>query len=74
MVWCQPEQQLARLMERGMSEAEAGRRMAAQMPVEEKLAMATEKIDGSGTMEETRRQVGEMVERVRGRRKEAKRR
>jgi dephospho-CoA kinase len=54
---CLPEQQLARLMERGLSEIEAGKRIAAQMPVAAKLALATERIDCSGPPEETRRQV-----------------
>jgi dephospho-CoA kinase len=57
VVWCMPEQQITRLIERGVSEAEARRRIAAQMPVAEKLALAAEKIDGSGSFEETRRQV-----------------
>jgi dephospho-CoA kinase len=57
VAWCLPEQQLARLKERGMSEAEARQRIAMQMPVEEKLSLAAEKIDCSGSMEETRRQI-----------------
>ena len=65
VAWCLPEQQLARLMERGMSEAEARKRMAAQMPVEEKLALATDKVDCSGSREETRRQVAELAEKLR---------
>lgn len=58
VAWCLPEQQLARLMERGLSEIEAGKRIAAQMPVAAKLALATERIDCSGSLEETLRQVG----------------
>jgi dephospho-CoA kinase len=57
VVVCEPEQQLERLRARGMSEGDAKRRIAAQMPVAEKLRHATEKIDCSGTMEETREQV-----------------
>ena len=57
VVFCQPQQQLERLLARGMSEADAKRRIAAQMPVEEKLRHATEKIDCSGAMEVTREQV-----------------
>ena len=57
VAWCTPEQQLERLLARGLSETEARRRMAAQLPVEEKLRLATEKIDCSGSLEETRRQV-----------------
>jgi dephospho-CoA kinase len=65
VAWCRPEQQLARLIRRGMTEAEAKMRMAAQMPVEEKLALATAKIDCSGTLEETRRQVDELATKLR---------
>jgi dephospho-CoA kinase len=57
VVWCKPEQQLERLLARGLSETEARRRMAAQLVVEEKLRLATEKIDCSGSLEETRLQV-----------------
>ena len=57
VAWCRPEQQLERLAARGLGENEARRRIAAQMPVEEKLRYATEKIDCSGTLEQTRRQV-----------------
>jgi dephospho-CoA kinase len=65
VAWCRPEQQLERLMARGLSEVEARRRIAAQMPAEEKLKYATEKIDCSGSLEETRRQVGELAEKLR---------
>jgi dephospho-CoA kinase len=65
VAWCLPEQQLARLMERGMSETEARRRMAMQMPVEIRLALAAEKIDCSGSMEETRCQVHALAARLR---------
>ena len=67
MVFCRPEQQLERLRARGMSEADAKRRIAAQMPIEEKLRQATEKIDCSGTMEETREQVRVLAVKLRGR-------
>jgi dephospho-CoA kinase len=65
VAWCRPEQQMVRLLVRGLSEVEARRRIAVQMTVEEKLKYATEKIDCSGTLEETRRQVGELAERLR---------
>ena len=61
VVWCRPEQQMERLIARGMTEKEARARIGAQMPVEEKLKLATYRIDCSGTMEETRRQVGELA-------------
>jgi len=65
VAWCLPEQQLARLMERGMSEADARQRMAMQMPVHEKLDLAEEKIDCSGSREETWRQVDALAARLR---------
>lgn len=67
VAFCRPEQQLERLLARGMSEVEAKRRIAAQMPVEEKLRHATEKIDCSGTMEETREQVRVLAAKLRRR-------
>jgi dephospho-CoA kinase len=65
VAWCTPEQQIERLLARGLSEQESRRRIAAQMPAEEKLNYATEKIDCSGTLEETRRQVKELAARLR---------
>jgi len=65
VAWCKPEQQLERLVARGLSEAEARRRIAAQLPVEEKLRLATEKIDCSGSLEETRRQVEALAAKLR---------
>src|SRR6266705_1525434 len=56
VTWCKPEQQLERLLARGFSAEEARRRIAAQMPVEEKLRYATERIDCSGTLKEIRKQ------------------
>ena len=57
VAWCTPEQQLERLRARGMSETEARRRIAAQLPIEEKLKRATHTINCSGTLEQTRAQV-----------------
>jgi dephospho-CoA kinase len=65
VAWCKPEQQLERLLARGLSEDEARRRIAAQLPVEEKLRLATEKIDCSGSLEETRRQVTALAVKLR---------
>jgi len=65
VTWCLPEQQRARLIERGLSEAEARQRIAMQMPVAEKMALATEKIDCSGCMEETQRQVDALAAKLR---------
>lgn len=55
--WCRPEQQLERMLERGLTEDEAKQRIAAQMPNEEKLKLADATIDCSGTIEETERLV-----------------
>ena len=65
VAWCHPEQQFQRLLARGLSEAEARRRIGAQLPVEEKLLLATEKIDCSGSLEETRRQVEALAAKLR---------
>lgn len=65
VTWCRPEQQLERMRARGMSEEEARRRVAAQMPVDQKLVQATEKIDCSGTLDDTRRQVDQFAAKLR---------
>jgi dephospho-CoA kinase len=65
VAWCEPEQQLKRLVARGLNEAEARRRIAAQLPVEEKLQYATERINCSGSLDETRRQVEALAAKLR---------
>ncbi len=60
VAWCKPEQQFARLIARGLNEEEARRRIGAQMPLEEKLKHASDTIDCSGSLEETRRQVEQL--------------
>lgn len=61
VAWCRPEQQLERLIAKtALSREEAERRIAAQMPAEEKRRRADYVIDCSGTLEETRAQVGEL--------------
>jgi dephospho-CoA kinase len=58
VAWCRPEQQLERLMAKaGLPREEAERRIAAQMPVEEKRRRADYVIDCSGSLEDTRQQV-----------------
>lgn len=68
VVWCRRKQQIERLVHpqsgRGMSREEAERRIAAQMPLEEKRCMADDLIDCSGTLEQTRRQVEAVVARL----------
>jgi dephospho-CoA kinase len=63
--WCRPEQQVERLMARGLSEEDARRRIASQMPVDQKLRYATETIDCSRTLEETRMQVEKLAAKLR---------
>ena len=65
VTWCRPDQQLERLRARGLSDEDARQRIAAQLPVEEKLRYATEKIDCSGSLEETRKQVEALAAKLR---------
>jgi dephospho-CoA kinase len=72
LVTCAPEQQLDRLTNtafgRAMSREQAEKRIAAQMPVEEKRRMAAGKIveiDCSGSLDDTKKQVRELVDRLR---------
>jgi dephospho-CoA kinase len=62
VAWCTPHQQIERLLARGFPEAEARRRIATQLPVEEKLRYATVRIDCSGSLEKTRAQVETFAE------------
>jgi len=62
--WCRPEQQMERLLQRGLTEQEAQRRSAAQMPLDEKRKRADIVIDCSGSFEETERQVHQAVEQL----------
>ena len=54
---CSPANQLARVMSRGLSEAEARQRIGAQMPAEEKAARADFVIRTDGAFEDTDAQV-----------------
>jgi dephospho-CoA kinase len=65
VVTCEPEQRVARFAARQKIDLEAARkevarRMAAQLPEEEKIKAADYVIDNSGTLEHTRGQVREM--------------
>jgi dephospho-CoA kinase len=65
VVWCEPEMQLQRLMLRNnLSEAEALKRIRAQMPQEEKKRYADFLIDTSAGFEDTRRQTIEIFEQL----------
>lgn len=62
VVWCEPEIQLRRLMDRnGLSEPEARARIASQMPQEEKKTYADYLIDTSGTYEQTEQRTLEVL-------------
>ena len=62
---CEPETQLRRLMARdGLGEAEARQRIAAQWPLEKKIANADYIIRTDGTFDETNRQVDAVVSRL----------
>lgn len=70
VVTCRPEQRIERLARRlGIPEAAAGaeiaRRMAAQMPDEEKIKAADFVIDNSGSLESTERQVRDVFSALR---------
>jgi len=64
VAWCEPEQQVERLLARGMAREEALRRIGAQMQLDQKRRMADDEIDCSGSLEETRRQVIGIVARL----------
>lgn len=63
--WCRPEQQIERLLERGLSLEQARMRIAAQMPIDEKRSLADDVIDCSGLVEDTARQVAQVLEKLR---------
>ncbi len=59
--WATPQQQMERLIARGLTREQAQLRISSQMPGEEKRQLADEVIDCSGSMEETERQVKNLV-------------
>jgi dephospho-CoA kinase len=63
LAWCTREQQLARLMNRGITREQAERRIASQLPLDEKRRLADDVIDCSRTMTETQRQTEEVLAR-----------
>ena len=67
VVFCAPEIQLSRLMARDhLTSEEAIQRISRQLPSEEKLKYAHYRIETSGTLEDTRRQVREVYGRLLG--------
>jgi dephospho-CoA kinase len=66
VVFCEPELQLERLMQRSSLTAEEARqRIAAQMPQEEKKRYADHLIDTSGSFDDTRNRTIEVIDRLR---------
>ena len=66
VVYCSPEQQLLRLMEREpLSRDEALQRIQSQMPAEEKIALADYTVETDGTEEETQEKTRELFQRLR---------
>ncbi len=62
VVWCEPELQLQRLMARDhLDRADAEKRIASQMPQEEKKRYADHLIDTSRGFDDTRRQTEEVL-------------
>lgn len=65
VVWCEPEIQIERLMKRnGFNREEASKRIAAQIPQEEKRKYADFLIDTSAGFDEARRQTEEVYEKL----------
>jgi dephospho-CoA kinase len=62
--WCRPEQQFERLLERELSPEQARARIAAQMPIDKKRALADDVIDCSKSLEETEQQVAALLEKL----------
>ena len=61
---CPRDVQVRRMVERGLSEAEARARLAAQLPAEEKARRADYVISTDGSFEETDRQILETLHRL----------
>jgi len=59
---CAPERQVERLLARGLTEAAARQRMAAQLPTEEKAGSADFIVNTDGSFEETDRQVAALLD------------
>jgi len=62
---CPVETQIARMRERGLDEAAARQRLAAQMPSADKAAQADYVIDTSGTFAETDRRLDDVLSAIR---------
>jgi dephospho-CoA kinase len=63
---CDPETQVRRVMDRDrVTETEARQRLAAQLPIAEKVSRADYVITTDGTFDDTARQVKDVLERIR---------
>jgi dephospho-CoA kinase len=60
--WSRPEQQIERLVARGLTAEQAKQRLASQMPADAKRNAADDVIDCSGSLAETERQVERVLE------------
>ena len=63
VAWCTREQQIARLLNRGLTREQVDSRIASQLPLDEKRQLADDVIDCSRTIEDTRRQTEEVLSR-----------
>lgn len=68
VVASEPEVQVRRVMERGLTEGEARQRLAAQLPIADKVRRASYVIRTDGSFEETDRQIATVFERLSRRR------
>jgi len=57
---CEPDQQFARLMERGLTEEDARRRIASQLPLPDKVSRADFVLDTSGDHADTNMQIADV--------------
>ena len=65
VVACPRDMQLQRMMERNkLSKEDAERRLAAQLPIDQKVKKATYVIDNSGTFEQTDAQIAALIEKL----------
>ncbi len=65
VVYASPQTQLQRMLERGFSQNEARARINAQDPLSEKLKLADFVINNDGPLEETKKQVVEIYQKLR---------
>lgn len=63
VAWCTLEQQIARLVNRGITSEQAERRIASQLPLDQKRLLADDVIDCSRTIEDTREQTEQALDR-----------